>query len=109
MHVLGRAHGALQAIAKTYSPDNMDNKTLQEFIIYFGILQLLLSQLPDIHALRFVNLIATVCTVGFAIIATALSLHDGTIFIMPSVTVFSLRLPFTAVGIKPLSGKADAN
>lgn len=68
---------AVQGIAQTYSPHNMGDKTLQEFIIYFGILELILSQLPDIHTLRFVNFIATFCTVGFTLIVTGLSVHDG--------------------------------
>ena len=65
----------MQAVAQLYDPGN--SQTLQEFIIYFGIVELMLSQLPDIHTLRFVNVIATFCTVGFTLIATALSVHDG--------------------------------
>ena len=67
----------MQAIAQTYAPDSSKGKTLQEFIIYFGILQLVLSQLPNLHSLRFVNFIATFCTLGFTLIATGLSVHDG--------------------------------
>lgn len=67
----------MQAIAQTYAPDSSKGKTLQEFIIYFGILQLILSQLPNLHSLRFVNFIATFCTLGFTLIATGLSVHDG--------------------------------
>ena len=83
---------ALQAIAKTYSPDNMGDKTLQEFIIYFGILELILSQLPDIHTLRFVNAIATFCTVAFTLIATGVSVHDGESLLLTFKDIFSSYL-----------------
>jgi len=66
-----------KAIAKTYAPDSTDGKTLQEFIIYFGLAELCLSQLPDVHSLRFLNGIATFCTLGFTLIATALSITNG--------------------------------
>lgn len=65
----------LQAITQAYDPGN--SQTLQQFIIYFGILQLLLSQLPDVHSLRFVNFVATFCTISFTVIATGVSIHNG--------------------------------
>ncbi|XP_020519782.1 GABA transporter 1 isoform X2 [Amborella trichopoda] len=40
--------------------------TLQEFIIFFGVFELFLSQFPDIHSLRWVNALCTCSTVGFA-------------------------------------------
>lgn len=51
--------------------------TLQEFIIMFGAVQLLLSQLPDIHTLRHVNILATFCTIAFSAVAVAMSIYNG--------------------------------
>lgn len=51
--------------------------TLQHFIIIFGVLQLLLSQLPNIHALRGLNLLSTMATLGFATVATVMSIVSG--------------------------------
>ena len=58
----------LQAVYKAYAPDG--SMTLQHFIIIFGVLQLLLSQLPNIHSLRMLNLLSTIATLGFATVAT---------------------------------------
>lgn len=51
--------------------------TLQEFIIIFGAFELLLSQLPDIHSLRAVNLFCTACTVAFTACVVGLSAKYG--------------------------------
>jgi hypothetical protein len=51
--------------------------TLQHFIILFGAVQLLLSQLPNIHALRGLNMLSTMATLGFATVATAMSIVTG--------------------------------
>ena len=74
-----------KAIAQTYDPGN--SQTLQEFIIYFGLLELILSQLPDIHTLRFVNFIATACTITFTVIAMGLSIYNG------RIALFSAAVP----------------
>lgn len=37
----------------------------------------LLLQFPSIHDLRILNLVSTICTCGFAITATALSIYSG--------------------------------
>lgn len=52
--------------------------TLQHFIIIFGALQLLLSQLPNIHSLRGLNLLSTMATLAFATVVTVLSIVTGT-------------------------------
>jgi hypothetical protein len=44
--------------------------TLQHFIIIFGALQLLLSQLPNIHSLRLLNMVSTAATLAFAVVTT---------------------------------------
>lgn len=65
-----------KSIYLLYKPDG--NITLQEFIIMFGALQLILSQLPTIHSLRGVNVLCTICTLGFTITCVAMSIKDGT-------------------------------
>eukprot|EP00249_Psilotum_nudum_P019310 c27188_g1_i8 orf=703-1689(+) len=64
-----------QAIYMTYHNDN--RLKLQEFIIVFGVFQLALSQLPDIHSLRWVNAICTLSTVGFTATAIGATVYDG--------------------------------
>ncbi|XP_020519783.1 GABA transporter 1 isoform X3 [Amborella trichopoda] len=51
--------------------------TLQEFIIFFGVFELFLSQFPDIHSLRWVNALCTCSTVGFAGTTIGLTLYNG--------------------------------
>lgn len=43
----------------------------------FGALQLILSQLPTIHSLRGVNVLCTLCTLGFTITCVAMSIKNG--------------------------------
>jgi hypothetical protein len=64
-----------QGIYKAYAPTG--SMTLQHFIIIFGAVQLLLSQLPNIHALRGLNMLSTLATLGFATVATAMSIATG--------------------------------
>lgn len=65
----------MQSIYTLYQPST--NLTLQEFIIMFGALQLILSQLPNIHTLRHVNILATFCTIGFSATVVGLCIHNG--------------------------------
>ncbi|KAI5395032.1 hypothetical protein KIW84_061586 [Lathyrus oleraceus] len=58
------AGSSLKAVYKHYHSDG--KLTLQHFIIFFGIFELLLSQLPDIHSLRWVNALCTFSIIGFA-------------------------------------------
>ena len=51
--------------------------TLTEYIIVFGCANLILAQCPHFHAIRYINAVATVCTISFAIIAVAMSLYSG--------------------------------
>lgn len=57
--------------------DSSSTITLQQFIIIFGCIQLVLSQFPTIHDLRLLNMMCTICTMGFALTATALSIYSG--------------------------------
>ncbi|CAK0786011.1 hypothetical protein CVIRNUC_009224 [Coccomyxa viridis] len=52
--------------------------TLTEYIIVFGCANLLLSQCPHFHAIRYINAVATVCTISFSIIAVCMSIYNGT-------------------------------
>ena len=65
-----------QSLYVTYNPDG-DAFTLQEAIIVFGIVELILSQLPDIHSLRFLNIFCTFCTIAFAVICFSVSITNG--------------------------------
>ena len=51
--------------------------TLTEYIIVFGCANLILAQCPHFHAIRYINAVATVCTISVAIIAVAMSLYSG--------------------------------
>ncbi|XP_078164938.1 GABA transporter 1-like isoform X1 [Carex rostrata] len=69
------AGSSLKAVYKYYQNDA--KLTLQDFIIFFGICELILSQFPDIHSLRWFNGICTFSTVGFAATATGVTIYDG--------------------------------
>lgn len=62
---------SMKAIYQIYS-SNKDGMTLQHFIIIFGAIELVFSQFPDIHSLRFLNALCTGCTIGFSISVVAL-------------------------------------
>ena len=51
--------------------------TLTEYIVVFGCANLLLSQCPHFHAIRYINAVATVCTISFSIIAVCMSIYNG--------------------------------
>lgn len=66
---------SLQAVYKYFKKDG--TLTLQHFIIFFGAFELFLSQLPNIHSLRWVNAICTACTVGFAATTIGVTIYNG--------------------------------
>ncbi|KAL2323483.1 hypothetical protein Fmac_027862 [Flemingia macrophylla] len=69
------AGSSLKAIYKNYHENG--TLTLQHFVIFFGIFELLLSQLPDIHSLRWVNAVCTFCTIGFAGTTIGVTIYNG--------------------------------
>jgi len=71
------AGSSLKAVYKHYYTADDGAMTLQQFIILFGAFELFLSQLPDIHSLRWVNAICTASTVGFAGTTIGVTIHDG--------------------------------
>jgi len=74
------AGSSLKAVYKHYYTADDGAMTLQQFIILFGAFELFLSQLPDIHSLRWVNAICTASTVGFAGTTIGVTIHDGNSF-----------------------------
>jgi hypothetical protein len=66
---------SMKSLNVSFNPDT--TITLQTWIIIFGCIQLVLSQFPTIHDRRFLNVICTMCTAGFAITATGLSIYNG--------------------------------
>ncbi|THG23575.1 hypothetical protein TEA_005000 [Camellia sinensis var. sinensis] len=66
---------SLKAVYKYYHRDG--TLTLQHFIIIFGAFELFLSQLPDIHSLRWVNALCTFSTVGFAGTTIGVTIYNG--------------------------------
>ncbi|GMH20872.1 hypothetical protein Nepgr_022714 [Nepenthes gracilis] len=69
------AGSSLKAVYKHYNADG--SLTLQHFIVFFGVFELILSQLPDIHSLRWVNALCTFSTIGFAGTAIGVTIYDG--------------------------------
>nr|CAD1822503.1 unnamed protein product [Ananas comosus var. bracteatus] len=69
------AGSSLKAVYKYYHSDG--KLTLQHSIMFFGAFELLLSQLPDIHSLRWVNAICTFSTIGFAGTTIGVTIYDG--------------------------------
>ncbi|KAK1420537.1 hypothetical protein QVD17_22214 [Tagetes erecta] len=69
------AGSSLKAVYKYYHKDG--NLTLQHFIVFFGIFELVLSQLPNIHSLRWLNGVCTLSTIGFAGTAIGVTIYNG--------------------------------
>ncbi|XP_076946660.1 GABA transporter 1-like [Bidens hawaiensis] len=69
------AGSSLKAVYKYYNKDG--SLTLQHFIIFFGIFELVLSQLPNIHSLRWLNAVCTLSTVGFAGTTIGVTIYNG--------------------------------
>lgn len=70
----------MQAVYKYFHKDG--DLTLQHFIIFFGAFELVLSQLPDIHSLRWVNALCTFSTIGFAATTIGVTIYDGRLVIL---------------------------
>ncbi|XP_024165628.2 GABA transporter 1 isoform X2 [Rosa chinensis] len=69
------AGSSLKAVYKYYHKDG--DLTLQHFVIFFGVFELFLSQLPDIHSLRWVNALCTFSTIGFAATTIGVTIYNG--------------------------------
>jgi hypothetical protein len=67
--------GFVQIIYQIYKPNG--SMQLYEFIIIFGILMLLLSQLPSFHSLRHINLASLVFCLGFSLCVVGGSIYVG--------------------------------
>ncbi|KAK4847510.1 hypothetical protein QYF36_002723 [Acer negundo] len=66
---------SLKAVYKYYYRDG--SLTLQHFIVFFGAFELFLSQLPNIHSLRWVNALCTFSTIGFAATTIGVTIYNG--------------------------------
>ncbi|CAA3014213.1 GABA transporter 1-like [Olea europaea subsp. europaea] len=66
---------SLKAVYKYYHPNG--TLTLQHFIIFFGAFELFLSQLPNIHSLRWINAMCTLSTIGFAATTIGVTIYNG--------------------------------
>ncbi|KAL6641214.1 hypothetical protein ACP70R_019395 [Stipagrostis hirtigluma subsp. patula] len=71
------AGSSLKAVYRNYYTSDEGAMTLQQFILLFGAFELFLSQLPNIHSLRWVNGICTASTIGFAGTSIGLTIYDG--------------------------------
>ncbi|EEF41410.1 amino acid transporter, putative [Ricinus communis] len=69
------AGSSLKAVYKYYHKEG--TLTLQFFIFFFGAFELFLSQLPDIHSLRWVNGLCTFSTIGFAGTTIGVTIYNG--------------------------------
>ncbi|XP_031255359.1 GABA transporter 1-like [Pistacia vera] len=82
------AGSSLKAVYKYYHRDG--TLTLQHFIIFFGAFELFLSQLPNIHSLRWVNALCTISTISFAGTTIGVTIYNGTKIDRESIS-YSLR------------------
>ncbi|MBA0843444.1 hypothetical protein Goarm_000633, partial [Gossypium armourianum] len=82
------AGSSLKAVYKHYHKHG--TLTLQHFIIFFGAFELFLSQLPDIHSLRWVNGLCTLSTIGFACTTIGVTIYNGKKIDRESIS-YSLR------------------
>ena len=70
--------------------------TLQHFIMFFGAFELVLSQLPNIHSLRWVNALCTFSTIGFAATTIGVTIYDG------GLVMFSFACCIIALLLEPV-------
>ena len=73
---------AVQAIYRQYHPEcgpapGSCGLSLQAWIVIFGAVQLVISQLPDISDLKELNIFCTCCTLTFATANLGLSIYNG--------------------------------
>ncbi|XP_023762483.1 GABA transporter 1 [Lactuca sativa] len=69
------AGSSLKAVYKYYHEEG--SLTLQHFIIFFGVFELVLSQLPNIHSLRWLNAVCSFSTIGFAATTIGVTIYNG--------------------------------
>lgn len=79
------AYCFMQAVYKYYHSEG--SLTLQHFIIFFGAFELLLSQLPDIHSLRWVNALCTFSTIGFAGTTIGVTIYNGSSLLLHNMNI----------------------
>lgn len=87
-----------QAVYKYFREDG--SLTLQHFIMFFGAFELVLSQLPDIHSLRWVNALCTFSTIGFAATTIGVTIYDGGFVMFSFACCIIALLPEPVFSIK---------
>ena len=87
-------HLYMQAVYKYFLEDG--SLTLQHFIMFFGAFELVLSQLPDIHSLRWVNALCTFSMIGFAATTIDVTIYDG------GLVMFSFACCIIALLLEPV-------
>ena len=71
----------MQFIYGIYKPNGPIQ--LYEFIIFFGIVMLVMSQLPSFHSLRYINLLSLLCCLGYSLCLVGASIYTGGIPFFP--------------------------
>lgn len=95
------AGSSLKAVYKYYHEEG--SLTLQHFVIFFGIFELVLSQLPNIHSLRWLNAVCTFSTIGFAGTTIGVTIYNGKKIDRGTVN-YSLHGSFSAKMFKAFNG-----
>lgn len=65
----------VQFIYRIYNPTG--GTQLYEFIAFFGVVMLLLSQLPSFHSLRYINMVSLFCCLGYSLCAVGGCIYAG--------------------------------
>ena len=68
-------HFVLQLIYGNYDPDC--TRPLAVYIEFFGVIMLVLAQLPSFHSLRYINLASLVFCLGFALCVVGGCIYAG--------------------------------
>lgn len=74
----------MQLIYRVFHPDG--TMQLFEFIIIFGIVMLVLSQLPSFHSLRYINLVSLLCSLGYSFCVVGGCIYAGGLSLHPCIS-----------------------
>lgn len=81
-----------QFIYRIYTPTG--GTQLYVFIIYFGLVMLLVAQLPSFHSLRYINLVSVLCCLGYSLCVVAGSIYAGGIHLFTCLHLANLSSCF---------------
>lgn len=71
----------VQLIYRVFRPDG--TMQLFEFTVIFGIVMMVLSQLPSFHSLRYINLVSLLCSLGYSFCAVGGCIYAGGLSLHP--------------------------